>query len=128
MSAQGLMFLFICFATFIVNASFFYYDPIHLWVRVTFPIIMIFGMYGTISGGRFFRWLGWLGIGVFILCGLEIVFPGEDYISGGPEGPALAEPRIPSLMETAIRLTVIAFVTIGLIYIYSILGKLKMRS
>lgn len=103
-------------ATIILNLTSFQYEPLYLWVRVTCPLLIFGGIYGSRFNTRFPRILGWLGIALFVAAGLQMILPGEDYMSGGPNGPPLAAPRLPSLTEIVLRFVVFATVATALSY------------
>lgn len=103
-------------AAAILNVTSLQYEPIQLWVRVICPVLIFVGIIGSVREARFIRIFGWLGIGLFIVCGLQMILPGDDYMSGGPNGPPLEMPRLVSPYEIGIRLVAFLIVVAGLIY------------
>jgi hypothetical protein len=103
-------------ATIMMNVTALQYEPLDLWVRLVCPLLLIGGIYGSTRGSRILRAVGWLGIVIFILCGIQMIIPGEDYMSGGPDGPPLAAPRLPTLAETGVRLVAFIAITVALTY------------
>jgi hypothetical protein len=103
-------------ATILMNVTAFQYERPDVWVRLVGPLLLLGGIYGSIRGSRLLRVAGWLGIVLFILCGMQMIIPGEDYMSGGPDGPPLAAPRLPNPAETGIRLVVFIAITVALTY------------
>lgn len=112
-------------ATLMLNLTSIQYEPLHLWIRVVCPLLIFAGIYGSRFKARLPRILGWLGIVLFVVVGLQMILPGEDYMSGGPDGPPLAAPRLPSLAETGVRFAVFVVVTTALSYGFWRLGKPK---
>jgi len=100
----------------ILNIRSLQYEPIHLWVRIICPLLLILGIIGSLLDARLIRIMGWLGIGIFVVCGLQMILPGDDYMSGGPSGAPLNIPRLVSPYEIAIRATVFIAVVTGLVY------------
>jgi hypothetical protein len=112
-------------ATFMLNLTSIQYEPLYLWVKVTCPLLIFFGIYGSKFDTRLPRILGWLGIALFVASGLQMILPGEDYISGGPHGPPLAAPRLASPTEIGVRSVVFIAVTTALSYSFWLLRKSK---
>lgn len=103
-------------ATLMMNVTALQYEHLDLWVIIVCPLLIIGGIYGSTRGSRILRVAGWLGIVIFILCGMQMIIPGEDYMSGGPDGPLLAAPRLPTLAETGVRLLAFIAITVALTY------------
>lgn len=103
-------------ATLMMNVTALQYEPLDLWVRLVCPLLLLGGIYGSARRSRILRVVGWIGIVIFILCGIQMIIPGEDYISGGPDGPPIAAPRLPTLAETGVRLVAFIAITAALTY------------
>ena len=111
----------------LLNVPAFQYEPLDMWVRIACPLLILCGTYGGMFVSRLLRPLGWSGIGLFLVCGLLMVLPGDDYMSGGPNGPPLQAPRLPSPTEIGIRFFIFLAVTAALISGFIKLGRMKGR-
>lgn len=115
-------------ATIVMNATAFQYEPLPMWIRLGVPLLIFCGIYGNVRDSRIFRVLGWAGITLFILFGLLMIIPGEDYMSGGPDGPPLTAPRLPSYGETALRFGVFISVVAAWLYGFRRLRRMRLNA
>lgn len=110
-------------ASIMLNVRQLQFEPLLLWVRIICPMLLAIGILGSMFGSRLSRILGWLGILVFVVSAIGMVLPGEDYMSGGPDGPPLAAPRMVPVLEIVLRFALCALVTLVLVGSYYRLGK-----
>jgi len=106
----------------VLNVPGLQYEPLFLWVRIGCPLLLFIGFLGSLYGSRLLRLLGWFGILLFLGCAMAMIFPGEDYTSGGPDGPSLAAPHLVSAQETVLRLILFLVLIAVLISSYLRLG------
>jgi len=115
-----------------VAVSLFYkgvlFDPIYSWIKYVVLLSLIIGIIGPEFGLRPLRYLGWIGLILYIRCALQIVFPSEEYISGGPDGPPLFKPRLPSGGEAMFRIVAVSTIIFVLFSIIKMKGKKDINS
>lgn len=111
-----------------LNIPWLQFEPLLLWVRVLCPLLLLLGLWGSIYNSRIARLLGWLGILVFMGCAIGMVLPGDDYMSGDPDGPALDEPRLVSGRETLGRLLFCVSLIVALIWSYVRIGRARRKT
>jgi hypothetical protein len=99
------------------------FDPLHLWVKILNPLLIFIGLAGSLYNSRVLRILGWLGIALYLGCAVEMIFPGEDYVSGGPNGPPLMAPHLVSAENIALRFVLFMTLIIVLVCSYIKIGK-----
>lgn len=107
-----------------LNDAWLQYEPLDLWIRILCPLLLISGITGSLYRFRFLRLIGWLGILLYIPCAIGMILPGEDYIAGGPNGPPLVAPKLPSIQETAIRFILFLILILVLVITYKKIGSL----
>src|SRR6185295_17958676 len=106
----------IILATIVLDAPWLQFQNLALWAQVLVPCLLIIGMIGSALGMRYIRPFGWIGIFLFIVLALNFVFAGEDYIFGGPSGPPLDAPRLPSGNDARLRLGIWLVLSILLLW------------
>jgi hypothetical protein len=111
-------------AAITLNVPQFQFDPLMLWVKVTCPILLFIGILGSLYGSRLLWILGWLGILLFIGCTIGMIIPGDDYMSGGMDGPPLTSPIMVSIQEIVLRLVLCILLVVALVTSYVRLGSL----
>jgi hypothetical protein len=104
------------------------YDrPLSLEIRIICPLLFFIGLAGSLFGSRLFRIFGWLGIPFYLLYAIAMILPGEEYMFGGPGGPPLSAPHLPSVLETSLRFVLLMTLIAVLIASYIKVGRLLKR-
>ena len=73
--------------TWLVNAPSMFFEPVTLFPRIAIPVLLTVGFAGCLARVKALAFLGWIGLGCFILLALATAIPGEDYTLGGPNPP-----------------------------------------
>ena len=98
-----------------------------LWVKIICPLLFFIGLAGSLFGSRLLRILGWLGIPFYLVFAIGMILPGEEYIDGGPNGPPLSAPHLPSVQESALRFVLLMTLVVVLVASYKRIGRLQKR-
>ena len=104
-------------ATIILDLPQLQYEPLLLWLQVAVPILLVAGFIGMINKSPYLRFAGWIGIFLFIICGIGFFAPSEDYVLGGGS-VSLISPRIPQRSATEVRFFVWLIVSLSLIWCF----------
>ena len=73
--------------TLILNTSSLFFTPLYLWPRIITPALLAVGFAGALRGWKWLRFVGWTGIGLFLLIAVGTAIPDEDYRLFGSETP-----------------------------------------
>lgn len=109
-------------AALYLNLDIVQFEPLALWARILPPILLVFGLIGSVFEIKLLRAIGWIGLAVFLLVSLMVSFPSEDYILGGPESNRANFPRDVSTMQISLRLATGVVITILLTWFYHGIG------
>lgn len=99
------------------------FDPLSLQVKILYPSLIFIGLVASLYHSRVFRVSGWLGIALYIWCAFQMIFPGEDYLAGGPDGPPLMAPRLVGTENIALRFVLFMALIVALVVSYIRIGK-----
>jgi hypothetical protein len=105
-----------------INIPSIQFDPFYLWIRLGVPALLLVGFSGSLYGLKVARIVGWIGILVFVRCGVQLVLPGEGFISGGPDGPPLSQPHLASTQDILVRLAIVVSMVVGLVWAFWVAG------
>lgn len=112
-------------ASVVLNIPSLHFEPLLLWVRALCPALLAIGIWASLRGFKSLRTLGWFGVFLFIICAVGMVFPGEDYMSGGPDAPPFATPRMATAHEIVLRLILFMTLIATLVFCYFRIGRLR---
>jgi hypothetical protein len=112
----------------ILNVPSLFFEPVHLWFRVALPTVLCLGFVGSIWRVNFLRIVGWIGVAWFTLLVIGTTFPGDDYLSGGPEGPSLTAPRFVSERYIEWRFLLLMVLAVVLAILFQRLGKVSAKN
>jgi hypothetical protein len=94
----------------------FFFEPLHLWVRIGVPVLLVTGFLGSVLRSKSLRFVGWIGICYFVPYALTGSIPGEDYRFGGPGYPPITNaPHLVGWLPIFWRLALMLLLSASLI-------------
>lgn len=87
-----------------------------IWIRFAIPALLFVGVAGAAYDMRYARYLGWIGIVLFVPIALITSIPTEDYVLGGADMSPVAVPQFVNI--NFIYLRMIAIVILSLLWVW----------
>jgi len=95
---------------------------IGVWAGILPVALLLLGLLGSVLGLKSLRFLGWLGVLVFLLLSLDMPFPPEEYRLGEVGDDPKSLPRTVSTAVIVTRMAADLAITILVAWLYRQLG------
>jgi hypothetical protein len=99
----------------ILSLPILHFEQFYWWPKIVDPALILLGFLGSTQRSKIFRVVGWSGILLFAMHGCTLIMPGEDYMSGGSDGPGPMTPRLVGPGEIGARLAIIVALVSALV-------------
>lgn len=95
-----------------------HYAPVRFWVASLPVLLLLIGLFGSAVGLKSLRFLGWVGLTIFLLLSLGMSFPPEEYRLGEPGDDPDSLPRTVSTVVIVARMATGFAITVLVAWLY----------